>query len=94
MSIDPLVEGFDVDGTAALIQTILEGILSTHPYDASKIDDWSQEIVDASQRCLSQGHGRFKTIVSAVILPKGDETTHMSNACLWDFSIDGSTIVK
>ena len=87
-------EGFDVNGTAALIQTILEDILNTHPFDASRVSDWSREIVDSSQRSLLQGHGRFKTIVTAVILPKADETVHLSNACLWDFSIDGSTIVK
>ncbi|CAF3891979.1 unnamed protein product [Rotaria sp. Silwood1] len=58
------------------------------------IDTWSRQIVDSCQKSLSEIYNSFKTIITTMIIPKNDENIHIGNACLWDYQLDGSTIIK
>jgi hypothetical protein len=88
------VECFDVDNTTDIIRKIVEDILNTNEFNWESIDHWSRQIINSCQRSLSDIQNSFKIIITTMIIPKNDEIIHMSNACLWDFSVDGSTIVK
>ncbi|UJR08555.1 hypothetical protein I4U23_012816 [Adineta vaga] len=85
---------FDVIKTTELIRTIIENVLNTNEYKKENIDQWTRQIVDLCQRSLVDLQQSFRTIVSAMIVAKRDEYVHMSNGCLWEFEVDGSTIVQ
>ena len=88
------VEGFDTTYITDIIHKIIEDILNTNQFNRESIDTWSRQIVDSCQQSLSKIYGSFKTIITTMIIPKMDESIHMSNACRWDFLVDGSTIIK
>jgi hypothetical protein len=88
------VEYFDVDKITDIIRNIVEDILNTNEFNWKSIDNWSRRIVNSCQQSLSEIQNLSKIIIMTMIIPKNDENIHMSNACLWDFSVDGSTIIK
>jgi hypothetical protein len=96
MSVDHAVnlEHFDIIKTTDVIRKVVEDVLNTHRFNLENIDDWSRQIVDLCQRSLCESQNLFKTIITTMIIPKNSENIHMSNACLWDFSVDGSTIIQ
>ncbi|CAF1076925.1 unnamed protein product [Adineta steineri] len=88
------IDHFDITKTTDIIRKIIEEILNTNQYRLEHIDKWTRQIVDSCQRSLFEIQNSFKTIITAMIIPKTNENIHMSNACLWDFAADGSTIIK
>ena len=85
---------FDLTNTTDVIRKIVEDILNTNQFNRDSIDNWTRQIVDLCQQSLVERQKSFRTIITAMIIPKNSEYIHMSNACLWDFSVDGSTIIK
>lgn len=85
---------FDLTYTTQVIRKIVEDILHTNQYYAESVDTWCRQIVNSCQQSLSDIYRSFKTIITTIIIPKHDENIHMGNACLWDYAVDGSTIIK
>jgi len=88
------IDCFDVTKTTNIIREIVENILNTNQFNPESIDKWSRQIVDSCQQSLLEMQNSFKTIITTMIVPKNSDNIHMSNACLWDFPVDGSTIIK
>ena len=93
MPADPS-DDFDVTKTTDTIRRIVEDTLNVHEYQTESINRWTQRIVELCQQSLMAVQKSFRTIVTALILPKRDAHVHISNGCLWDFVADGSTIVQ
>ncbi|CAF3632894.1 unnamed protein product [Rotaria sp. Silwood1] len=88
------MECFDVTYTTDIIRKIVENILNKKQFNMESIDTWSRQIVDSCQKSLSEIYNSFKTIITTMIIPKNDENIHIGNACLWDYQLDGSTIIN
>ncbi|CAM4898947.1 unnamed protein product [Rotaria socialis] len=87
-------EAFDLSHTTNIIRAIVEDILNRNKFNEDNVNSWTRQIVDRCQQSLLEIHNSFKTIITAMIIPKSEENIHMSNACLWDYEVDGSTIIK
>ncbi|CAF4202803.1 unnamed protein product [Rotaria sp. Silwood2] len=85
---------FDVSYTTDIIRNIVENILNKNQFNMESIDKWNRQIVDTCQKSLSEIYNSFKIIITTMIIPKNDENVYMGNACLWDYKVDGSTIIK
>ena len=88
------MECFDIVKTTDVIRKIVEDVLNTNQFNSQSIDHWSRQIVDSCQQSLSDIQNSSRTIITTMIIPKKSDTIHMSNACLWDFTVDGSTIIQ
>ncbi|CAF0803768.1 unnamed protein product [Adineta ricciae] len=77
-----------------LVRNIIEDVLNRKRYNEQMANQWAQQIIHSCQQSLTDIQQSFRTIVSAVIVPKKIDNVHMGNGCLWDFGIDGSTIVE
>ncbi|CAF0939604.1 unnamed protein product [Didymodactylos carnosus] len=88
------IECFELTNAADIIRKSIEDILHSNDYDDEKTENWSMEIVKMCQEQLYQSQKDFKMIVTCIIVPKKGKNVHMSNACLWQFPIDGSCIIR
>ena len=89
-----VIHDYDVIKAMNLVRNIVEDVLNRKRYNEQMADQWTQQIIHSCQQSLTDIQQSFRTIVSAVIVPKNIDNVHMGNGCLWDFGIDGSTIVE
>lgn len=92
--IDFNMEAFDVHYTTDVVRKIIEQVLYRKEFVRENVDKWSRQIIDNCQQSLQEIYKTFKLIFTAMIVSKNDEDIHMTTACLWDYQIDGSTIIK
>lgn len=86
---------FDLIRITENIRLIIDTILNSQPFDSNQIQRWNQSIHQQCQQFLQKQRGdSAKILISTMILPKNDSQIHLSNACLWDFQVDGSTNIK
>lgn len=88
-------EQFDLMGITEGIRLILDQTLTEAEYDETQIERWNRSIHHQCRQMLRQRRGdSSKILLSTMILSKKDPQLHLSNACLWDFAVDGSTNIK
>ena len=85
---------FDLMKTTDTIRQIIQIVLSENHYETKSVEHWNREIINRTQNFLSETYPTMKSFVSTIILPRSDEDIHLCNACLWDTTTDGSTIIK
>lgn len=85
---------FVADDVSTLIQETIEQILGGSSYQSSKIDAWSNQVIEQSLAKLTAQDKAFKYLVTATLMQKMGAGLHAATSCYWDASTDGSCTVK
>jgi len=85
---------FVAEDVSAQIQQCIEQTLTANTYQQSKIDLWTDQVVESCLGTLAALEKNFKYTVTCVIMQKTGAGLHAASACYWDESTDGSCTVR
>jgi dynein light chain Tctex-type 1 len=84
---------FVAEDVSQQISEALESMFAGCSYQSSKIDPWTDQIVETSLGKLAALEKNFKYIVNAVIMQKTGAGLHAASSCYWDNNTDGSCTI-
>lgn len=85
---------FVADDVSTLVQETIEQILGGSSYQSSKIDAWTNSVIEQVLARLTALDKAFKYMVSATLQQKTGAGLHAATSCYWDASTDGSCTIK
>jgi len=85
---------FVADEVSQQIQECIEQLLSGSSYQQSKIDSWTNQIVEVCLGRLAAMEKNFKYTVTAAIMQKTGAGLHAASSCYWDAATDGSCTIR
>merc|ERR1739848_717933 len=85
---------FVAEDVSTLIQEVIEQILGGSSYQQSKIDSWTNQVVEASLGKVAALEKAFKYTVTATLMQKTGAGLHAASSCYWDANTDGSCTVR
>ncbi|TRY76763.1 hypothetical protein TCAL_07609 [Tigriopus californicus] len=85
---------FVVDDVSNIIKESIESTIGGNSYVHTKVNLWTNSVVEACLASLTKLQKPFKYIVTCVIMQKNGAGLHTSSSCYWDNSTDGSCTVR
>ena len=85
---------FVVEEVTALIKECVEASIGGAAYQLSKINQWTNTVVEQCLNQLTKLGKPFKYILTCVIMQKNGAGLHSASASFWDNSTDGSCTVR
>jgi len=94
ISSDISLIGFDSDIINKLAKQVIESVIGNNAYAHSKVNAWSNSVVEQVLANLMKINRPFKYVVSCVIVQKNGAGLHTATSCYWDNTTDGHTTVR
>ncbi|KAI1301296.1 Dynein light chain Tctex-type 1 [Halotydeus destructor] len=89
------IEGtFNSDEVQQSVKMVVEKLLGGNTFQQSKVNQWSNSIVEETLSYLTKQAKAFKYIVTSVIMQKNGAGLHTTASCYWDNTTDGSCIIR
>nr|ALX72360.1 cell protein CPr5 [Odontobuthus doriae] len=85
---------FVIDDVSTIIKEAVEGIIAGNAYQHSKVNQWTNSIVEQILGQLTKLNKPFKYIVTCIVMQKNGAGLHTASSCYWDDSTDGSCTVR
>ena len=85
---------FVADDASVLIQETIEQVLGGSSFQSSKIDAWTNQVIEQTLARLTGLDKAFKYLTTCAIMQKTGAGLHAATSCYWDASTDGSCTVK
>ncbi|XP_076373035.1 dynein light chain Tctex-type 1-like [Tachypleus tridentatus] len=90
-----LVAGIILDKQAEILCfEAVEGTIGGNAYQHSKVNQWTNTIVEQILGHVTKLNKPFKYIVTCVIMQKNGAGLHTASSCYWDNTTDGSCTVR
>ena len=80
---------FSVEDVEAIVRTAIVGTLNQHQFNAKKVNEWTNSIV---QNCLKELQAlarAFKYVITCVIMQKTGAGLNTTASMFWDTAKDG-----
>jgi dynein light chain Tctex-type 1 len=88
-------KALDVVQTQAMIEEEIAGVLGEDKFDAKKVQEWCQQIVQRVLKKLVEINKsqdfQYKYVVNAIVLERTGAGLHSTSSCLWDKASDASS---
>ncbi|ESN98823.1 hypothetical protein HELRODRAFT_155903 [Helobdella robusta] len=85
---------FVVDDVSNVIKEAIESAIGGSMYQHSKVNPWTNNVVEQCLNQLSKLGKPFKYIVTCVIMQKSGAGLHTASSCYWDSITDGSCTIR
>ncbi|XP_028809364.1 dynein light chain Tctex-type 1 isoform X1 [Denticeps clupeoides] len=85
---------FVVDEVNSIIKESVEGAIGGSTYQHSRVNQWTNSIVEQCLGQLSKLDKPFKYIVTCIIMQKNGAGLQTASSCFWDNATDGSCTVR
>ncbi|XP_066104165.1 dynein light chain Tctex-type 1-like isoform X2 [Saccopteryx bilineata] len=85
---------FVVDEVSSIVKEAVESVIGGSTFQHSKVNQWTNDVVEKTLSQLSKLGKPFKYIVTCVIMQKNGAGLHSASSCFWDSSTDGSCTVR
>ncbi|CAB3363793.1 Hypothetical predicted protein [Cloeon dipterum] len=85
---------FDADEVSPIIKEAVEKVIGGNNYDQTKVNAWSNSVVETCLGALCKSQKPFKYIVTCTVMQKNGAGLHTASSCFWDNSTDGSCTVR
>ncbi|XP_059478456.1 dynein light chain Tctex-type 1 [Neocloeon triangulifer] len=85
---------FDADEVSPIIKEAVEKVIGGNNYDQTKVNTWSNSVVETCLGTLCKSQKPFKYIVTCTVMQKNGAGLHTASSCFWDNSTDGSCTVR
>jgi len=82
-------EDFAAEDADMIVKTSIDSVLRDSMYNASKVKDWSNSIIDSILKGLQSLNRPFKYIVTALIVQKNGAGLVSTASTYWDTNKDG-----
>ncbi|XP_059842544.1 dynein light chain Tctex-type 1-like [Hemitrygon akajei] len=95
---DPYESGeetaFIVDEVTGIITESIETVIGENGYQASRVNHWTNSVMELSLRQLTRLGKPFKYILTTVIMQKNGAGLSAAHSCYWDANTDASCTVR
>ena len=85
---------FIADDVQTLVTETIENVLGGSTYQTSKIDSWTNLVMETTLAKLTGLDKAFKYLVTCTLMQKTGAGLHGATSCYWDASTDGSCTIK
>lgn len=85
---------FVVDEVSHIIKVAIDETIRGSAYQHSKVNQWTNSIVENILSQLTKYEKPFKYIVTCFIMQKTGAGLHTASSCYWDNTTDGSCTVR
>ncbi|KAI3388012.1 hypothetical protein SNEBB_010315 [Seison nebaliae] len=85
---------FIIEDINAIVKDSIESVIRNAQYNAGKVDEWTNDIIEQCLLSLLHLNRPFKYIVTCTILQKTGAGYHMVCSYYWDQTSDGVTTIR
>jgi len=85
---------FDVKEVKRMVDKTIDPILANNVYDAKKVNEWSQSIIDGVLKNLAAASKPFKYVVTCVIMQRCGAGLHTASASYSNPRTDSQCCVR
>ncbi|KAL6459519.1 hypothetical protein SRHO_G00000140 [Serrasalmus rhombeus] len=85
---------FVVEEVSAIVKEAVEGAIGGNAYQHSRVNQWTNNVVEQCLSQLSKLGKPFKYIVTCIIMQKNGAGLQTACSCFWDNTTDGSCTVR
>ncbi|UJR38646.1 hypothetical protein I4U23_031312 [Adineta vaga] len=88
---ETLEEKYDDKQIKKIISEIIELTIGYQSYQATKMNQWTSNIVEMILDSIIQLNNKYKYIIQCVIMQKKNSALHTTSSCFWDYDEDYSS---
>ncbi|XP_075871394.1 peroxisomal biogenesis factor 7 isoform X12 [Nelusetta ayraudi] len=85
---------FIIEEVTKIIKKCVEGTIGGTEYQHSRVNQWSNKVIEQVLNQLARLGKPFKYIVSCTITQKNGAGVQVGSACFWDSTGDGSCVLR
>jgi len=85
---------FDSDVVNKVAKEVVETVIGSQAYQHSKVNNWSNAIVEQVLQQLIKSNKSFKYIVTCAIIQKNGAGLQTATSCFWDNATDGHSTIR
>jgi len=89
MEFQEAVDEFFVEDVETIVKNSIGIVLNDASYNAEKVNDWSNNIIDSSLKGLQALNHSYKYVITTTIMQKNGAGLFSACSTLWDVRCDG-----